>query len=120
MTPLEGTVADFQITKLLDGSVFTFLTRFKAVREDLDVVSVAALTRFDEAGMIGVHAGKDQAVFEPFHRAERSPSRETGGAGLGQTVARQATRAFGGDVVLANRDAGGLIARLSLPLAAGD
>ena len=58
-----------------------------------------------------------EAVFEPFHRAERSRSRETGGAGLGLTVARQAARAHGGDVVLENRDGSGLIARLSLPLA---
>ena len=60
------------------------------------------------------------AVFEPFHRAERSRSRETGGAGLGLTVARQAARAYGGDVTLANRSEGGLTARLELPLRAGD
>ena len=58
-----------------------------------------------------------EAVFEPFHRAERSRSRETGGAGLGLTVARQAARAHGGDVTLANRSEGGLLARLHLPLA---
>lgn len=58
-----------------------------------------------------------EAVFEPFHRAERSRNRETGGAGLGLTVARQAARAHGGDVVLANREGGGLTARLTLPLA---
>ena len=57
-----------------------------------------------------------EAVFEPFHRAERSRSRETGGAGLGLTVARQAARAFGGDVILTNRSEGGLLARLELPL----
>ena len=61
-----------------------------------------------------------EAVFEPFHRAERSRSRETGGAGLGLTVARQAARAHGGDVTLTNRGEGGLIARLNLPLAPGD
>ena len=64
-----------------------------------------------------------EAVFEPFQRAERSRSRETGGAGLGLTVARQAARAHGGDVTLTNRGEGGLIARLDLPLvrhAAGD
>ena len=61
-----------------------------------------------------------EAVFEPFHRAERSRSRETGGAGLGLTVARQAARAHGGDVVLANRDGGGLVARLTLPLVTRD
>lgn len=58
-----------------------------------------------------------EAVFEPFHRAERSRSRETGGAGLGLTVARQAARAHGGDVTLSNRSDGGLLARLQLPLA---
>ncbi len=57
-----------------------------------------------------------EAVFEPFRRGERSRNRETGGAGLGLTVARQAARAHGGDVVLTNREGGGLSARLTLPL----
>lgn len=57
-----------------------------------------------------------EAVFHPFHRGERSRSRETGGAGLGLTVARQAARAHGGDVTVANRAGGGLVASLSLPL----
>jgi signal transduction histidine kinase len=59
------------------------------------------------------------AVFEPFHRAERSRNRETGGAGLGLTIARQAARAHGGDVTLSRRSEGGLIARLHLPLDRG-
>ncbi len=57
-----------------------------------------------------------EAVFEPFYRGERSRNRETGGAGLGLTVARQAARASGGDVILSNRTGGGLTARLRLPL----
>ncbi|MDP1777697.1 MAG: ATP-binding protein, partial [Brevundimonas sp.] len=68
----------------------------------------------------GLPGDELEAVFEPFHRAERSRSRETGGAGLGLTVARQAARAHGGDVVLANRDGGGLVARLTLPLVTRD
>jgi two-component system OmpR family sensor kinase len=56
-------------------------------------------------------------VFEPFARGERSRNRETGGAGLGLTVARQVARAHGGEVVLISRPEGGLTARLSLPLA---
>ena len=68
----------------------------------------------------GLPDGDLEAVFEPFHRAERSRSRETGGAGLGLTVARQAARAHGGDLILANRDDGGLVARMSLPLASPD
>ncbi|WP_439472116.1 ATP-binding protein [Brevundimonas sp.] len=60
-----------------------------------------------------------EAVFEPFHRGERSRNRETGGAGLGLTVARQAARGSGGDVTLSNRPDGGLMARLHVPLRAG-
>lgn len=65
----------------------------------------------------GLAAAELEAVFEPFHRAERSRNRETGGAGLGLTVARQAARAHGGDVVLIPRKVGGLTARLELPMA---
>ncbi len=67
----------------------------------------------------GLDAGELDAVFEPFHRGERSRSRETGGAGLGLTVARQAARAHGGDVALIRRPEGGLTARLDLPLDTG-
>jgi len=57
------------------------------------------------------------AVFEPFHRGERSRNRQTGGAGLGLAVARQAARAAGGEVNLSNRPGSGLEARLTIPLA---
>jgi signal transduction histidine kinase len=57
-----------------------------------------------------------ETVFEPFQRGERSRNRETGGAGLGLTVARQAARASGGDVTLERPPGGGLTARLRLPL----
>lgn len=59
-----------------------------------------------------------EAVFEPFRRGEQSRNRETGGAGLGLTVARQAARGAGGDVTLVNRRGGGLIARLTVPMGA--
>lgn len=65
----------------------------------------------------GLAESELEAVFEPFYRGERSRNRETGGAGLGLSVARQAARAHGGDVTLANRQTGGLTARLTLPLA---
>ncbi len=57
-----------------------------------------------------------ETVFEPFARGERSRNRETGGAGLGLSVARQAARSAGGDVTLINRPEGGLTALLVLPL----
>ncbi|MBU2382071.1 MAG: HAMP domain-containing protein, partial [Alphaproteobacteria bacterium] len=74
-----------------------------------------AVVRVEDDGP-GLPEDQLQAAFEPFHRAEPSRSRETGGAGLGLTVARQAARAHGGDVVLTNRPEGGLTADLNLPL----
>ena len=68
----------------------------------------------------GIPGGELNAAFEPFQRGERSRNRETGGAGLGLAVARQAARASGGEVLLFNRAGGGLTARLTLPLATFD
>jgi len=55
-------------------------------------------------------------VFEPFFRLEKSRSRETGGSGLGLSIARTLLRAHGGDVRLSNHPEGGLLAEVTLPL----
>lgn len=54
-------------------------------------------------------------VFQAFLRLEASRNRETGGTGLGLTIARNILRAHGGDVVLENRAEGGLRAVVTLP-----
>jgi signal transduction histidine kinase len=56
-----------------------------------------------------------ERVFRPFYRVEQSRSRDTGGVGLGLSVARTVFRAHGGDVVLSNRPEGGLRATVALP-----
>ena len=53
-------------------------------------------------------------VFEPFVRLETSRNRQTGGLGLGLTLARAVARGHGGDVLLENRQGGGLRATLTL------
>jgi len=60
-----------------------------------------------------------ERVFRPFYRVEQSRSRDTGGVGLGLSVARTVFRAHGGDVVLSNRPEGGLRATVTLPRTAG-
>ncbi len=54
-------------------------------------------------------------VVEPYVRLEASRSRETGGVGLGLTIARDAALQHGGKLRLANRSGGGLAATLVLP-----
>jgi signal transduction histidine kinase len=60
-----------------------------------------------------------QRVFNPFERLEASRSRDTGGHGLGLTIARDILRGQGGDVELTNRAEGGLRATVTLPVGAG-
>jgi signal transduction histidine kinase len=60
-----------------------------------------------------------EKVFEPFYRVEGSRSRETGGTGLGLTIARSVAEAHGGSLVLRNRAEGGLEAALVLPRSDG-
>jgi signal transduction histidine kinase len=63
----------------------------------------------------GIPETELEAVFAPFRRLEGSRNRETGGTGLGLTIARNILRAHGGDVVLHNQAGGGLTAVASLP-----
>jgi signal transduction histidine kinase len=53
-----------------------------------------------------------KSVFLPFYRIEASRNRETGGTGLGLAIAQQFAVALRGTLTLANRDGGGLEARL--------
>lgn len=54
-------------------------------------------------------------VFQPFVRIEGSRSRETGGVGLGLSIARSIVLAHGGELLLSNRPGGGLRAEIRLP-----
>lgn len=66
----------------------------------------------------GIPPAELDAVFGPFVRLEGSRSRETGGLGLGLTIARNIARGAGGDISLANHPDGGLLTELRLPSAA--
>jgi signal transduction histidine kinase len=85
--------------------------RLQLTQEDAVLVR---LTVADEGP--GIPEAELEAVFTPFRRLEASRNRETGGTGLGLTIARNILRGHGGDVVLQNRTEGGLIAVASLPV----
>nr|WP_246748045.1 ATP-binding protein [Methylobacterium sp. SD274] len=63
----------------------------------------------------GIAPDEVAKAFEPFTRLEASRNRNTGGTGLGLTIARRIVEAEGGRIVLGNRAEGGLRVQISLP-----
>jgi signal transduction histidine kinase len=74
----------------------------------------AVRIRVRDAGP-GIAPDELARVFEPFYRVESSRSRESGGTGLGLTIARNIAEQHGGTISLANRHEGGLEVTLLLP-----
>ena len=65
----------------------------------------------------GIPEAELERVFEPFYRLEYSRNRDTGGSGLGLSIARDVVQAHGGSLVLANLPVRGLEAVVTLPRA---
>ncbi len=79
-----------------------------------------AVIRIDDDGP-GIPPDKIATMLEPFKRGEPSRNSETGGAGLGLTLARAIAEQHGGSLTIANRQGAGgnvegLTATLRLPL----
>lgn len=74
----------------------------------------AVLVTIDDDGP-GIPEELREEAFKPFRRLDTSRSAETGGTGLGLTVARTIVRAHGGDIVVGNRPEHGLRAEIMLP-----
>ena len=64
----------------------------------------------------GIPEQEFENVFRPFCRLEASRSRDTGGTGLGLSVANDVIRAHGGEIRLSNRPEGGLRVTVVLPM----
>jgi len=78
-----------------------------AVRDGFDVT-------VDDDGP-GIALEQRESVFRPFYRLDAARNPNTGGLGLGLTIARDLARGQGGDVTLEDSPQGGLRVRLRLP-----
>jgi signal transduction histidine kinase len=79
-----------------------------------------AVIRIEDDGH-GIPEGEIAAMMEPFARGDASRNRETGGSGLGLTLAQAIADQHGGTLTLANRrgpggTVAGLVAELRLPI----
>jgi len=67
----------------------------------------------------GLAAGEEETVFRRFHRGTVGRASRRRGTGLGLAIARELAARWGGSVRLANREAGGAVAVVELPVADG-
>jgi two-component system sensor histidine kinase BaeS len=58
-----------------------------------------------------------ERIFERFYRADRSRARDTGGFGLGLSIARELAAAMGGDIAVTSELGVGSTFRVTLPRA---
>ncbi|MBT4907347.1 MAG: two-component sensor histidine kinase, partial [Rhodospirillaceae bacterium] len=64
----------------------------------------------------GIEEDQHEEAFQPFVRLDSSRDPNRGGGGLGLTIARDIARSHGGDLILDASPAGGLRARIILPV----
>lgn len=98
------------LTNLIDNAVkYGGYARVAIAREDTHVI-----VRVRDGGP-GIPEALLGAVFDPFFRIEGSRSRDTGGTGIGLTIARNIAEKHGGTLTLKNHPDGGVVAQLELP-----
>jgi len=86
----------------------------KRARVKLRKTDAAIEITVDDDGP-GIPEQEFELVFAPFYRVEQSRSSETGGVGLGLSVAQSIVDKHGGEIRLANREEGGLRVQVILP-----
>ncbi len=64
----------------------------------------------------GIPADKREDVFKAFYRLDESRNKETGGVGLGLSIARDIITSHGGKIELSDSELGGLRVLISIPL----
>ncbi len=81
-----------------------------SVRQKEEMVEIAV----DDDGP-GIPEAYREKVFEPFVRLDEQPDGDSGGTGLGLTIARDVVLSHGGDLRLDRSRRGGLRAVLRMP-----
>ena len=66
---------------------------------------------------LGIDPADARCIFEPFVRIDDARSRETGGTGLGLTIARSIVQAHGGTITVVSAPKAGSLFTVRLPAA---
>jgi signal transduction histidine kinase len=104
------------LSRLFQNLIDNAAAYARRIEVELAVEDGRAIVRICDDGP-GLAEHLLEKVFHPFERGDPSRNRETGGIGLGLTIARTITEDHGGRLTLRNRGGIGLEARVELPLA---
>ena len=87
----------------------------ETVKVEFEYNSEHAIITIDDNGP-GIKPEHRDDVFKAFFRLDPSRNTDTGGTGLGLTIARDIVQSHGGDLLLSEASLGGLRATITLPL----
>lgn len=109
--PLKPNAFERCATNLIDNAIrYAQHISVRAYRRD-DAIEIT----IDDDGP-GIPEEERSKVFRPFYRLDDSRNPDTGGVGLGMSIARDVVRGHGGEIDLTDAPNGGLRVRLKLPL----
>jgi signal transduction histidine kinase len=117
-----GTVVDLQgrpvaLTRGFGNLIDNAMRYAGTCRVGLEQVGKEVVVTVEDDGP-GIPADQREAMFAPFARGDDSRNTDTGGAGLGLSIARTVFVAHGGTITLTDAPKGGLRAIVRLPLTA--
>jgi len=120
---IEMEVADDIVMPLRPNAFKRCITNLvENARMHADKIRISAARRENNVEILvedngpGIPSGEREAVFRPFHRLDQSRNLQTGGSGLGLSIALDVVRGHGGDISLTDADGGGLRVVVRLPV----
>jgi two-component system sensor histidine kinase KdpD len=105
--------------RLIAQALITLLSNAAAYGKDAGSIEAAvalenSATVFSIADRgMGLSPGEENKIFEKFYRGPATPA---GGLGLGLSIARQLIEAHGGEIIARNREGGGALFSIRIPL----
>jgi two-component system, OmpR family, osmolarity sensor histidine kinase EnvZ len=114
-SPLEVELRVSPARRMLHNIMDNALRYGKRCDIHLRVVGSYVEIILDDSGP-GIPPEKREEVFKPFSRLDASRNSNTGGVGLGLTIARDVAMAHGGALSLDAAPSGGLRAIIKLPM----
>jgi len=102
------------LKNVLDNAIKYSREDSEAVRISVDVQNRRAVIEIEDSG-IGIDPEALAYIWEPFYRADKSRSRDTGGYGLGLSLCKTIIEAHGGNISIHSTPAKGTTVSMTLP-----